>query len=122
MNAPESHPPERTGLLADAIASVRHTSVDDSLVERCRRNALATADEDPNKCPRLQDHRLSWFFPLAAVASVLLLFNLRQAYARLPSPDRELAAVHIFSDLSTLYVYSDLRSELAPSPDSDQRD
>jgi hypothetical protein len=122
MNATESHSPERKDLLADAIASVRHTSVDDPLVERCRRNALATADEDPNKRLRLQDDRLSWFFPLAVVASVLLLFNLLQAYARLPSSDRRLAAVYISSDSSRLYVYSDLRSELAPSLNSDQRD
>ena len=122
MSATESRPPEREGLLADAIASVRHSSVEDSLVERCRRNALALADEEPNKCLRLKDGRLSRFFPLAAAASVLLVFNLLQAYSRLPSSDRQLAAMHISSDSRRLFVYSDLRLEPAPSLDSDQRD
>ena len=122
MSATESRPPERKDLLADAIASVRHTSVEDSLVERCRRNALAMADEEPNECLRSKDDRLSRFFPLAAAASVLLVFNLLQAYARLPSSDRQLVAVRISSDSRRLYVYSDLRSEPAPSLDSDQRD
>jgi hypothetical protein len=122
MSATESRPPERQDLLADAIASVQHTSIEDSLVERCRRNALAMADEEPNKCLQSKDDRLSRFFPLTAAASVLLIINLLQAYARLPSSDRQLAAVHVSSDSRRLYVYSDLRSEPAPSPDSDQRD
>ena len=122
MSSTESRPPERKDLLADAIASVRQTSVEDSLVERCRRKALAIDDEKPNKCLRAKDDRLSAFFPLAAAASILLIFNLLQAYARLPSSDRQLAAVHISSDSRRLYVYSDLRSEPAPSLDSDQGD
>ena len=122
MSASESRPPEREDLLADAIASVQHTSIEDSLVERCRRNALAMADEEPKQCLQSKGDRLSRFFPLAAAASVLLMINLLQAYARLPSSDRQLAAVHFSSDSRRLYVYSDLRSEPAPSPDSDQRD
>ena len=121
MSAKES-PPERNDVLADAIASVRNTSVEDALVERCRQTALAMVDEEPNKCLRSKDDRVSWFFPLVAAASVLLVFNALQAYARLPSSDRELAAIHIGSDSRRLYVYSDLRLEPAPSLDSNQRD
>ena len=122
MSAKESRPPEQNDLLEDAIAVVRDTSIEDSLVERCRRNALAIADEEPNKRLRPKDGRLSWFFPLAAAASVLLMVNLLQAYARLPSSDRELAAMHTGSDSHRRYVYSDLRLELAPSLDSNQQD
>ena len=122
MSATESRPPEREDLLADAIALVRHSSVDGSLVERCRRNALALADEEPNKCLRLKDDRWSRFFPLVAAASILLVVNLLQAYSRLPSSDRQLAAMHVSSNSCRLFVYSDLRSEPAPSIDSDQQD
>ncbi len=121
MSAKES-PPERNDVLADAIAAVQNTGVEDALVERCRHTALAIADEEPRKSLPLKDDRLLWFFPLAAAASVLLMFNLLQAYARLPSSDRELAAIHIDADSNRLYVYSDLRLEPAPSPDSDQQD
>jgi len=96
-------------------------TVEDSLVERCGHTVLALAGEESNKFLYSNNGPLPWFFPLVVAASVLLIFNLLQAYARLPSSDRELAAVHISSDLRRLYVYSDLRSEPAPSPDSDQR-
>lgn len=60
-----------------------------------------------------------WLAPVVA-ALVLLTINLLQAYARLPSSDRQLAGTHITSDGDRLYVYSDLRLELAPSSDSDR--
>ncbi len=122
MSAKESRPPQRNDLLEDAIAAVQNTSVEDSLVERCHRNALAIADEEPNKRLRPKDGQVSWFFPLAAAATVLIMVNLAQAYARLPSSDRELAAIHVSSDSQRRYVYSDLRLEPAPSLDSNQQD
>jgi hypothetical protein len=122
MSAKESRPTQRNDLLADAIAAVQDTSIEESLVERCRRNALAITDEEPDKRLRPGDGRLSWFFPLTAAAAVLLVVNLLQAYSRLPSSDRELAAMHITSDSHRLYVYSDLRLEPAPLLDSDQQD
>jgi len=122
MNAKESHSPEPGNLLEDAIAAVQNTSIEDSLVERCRRNALAIDGEEPNKRLRPKDGRLSWFFSLAAAAAVLLMVNLLQAYSRLPSSDRELAAMHISSNSHRRYVYSDLRLEPVPSLDSNQQD
>lgn len=122
MSAKESRPPEQNDLLEDAIAAVQNTSVEDSLVERCRRKMLAMADEEPNKRLRPKDGRLSWFFPLAAAAAVLLMINLLQAYLRLPSSDRELTAIHTGSDSQRRYVYSDLRLEPAPSLDSNQQE
>jgi hypothetical protein len=122
MSAKESRPPHRNDLLEDAIAAVQNTSVEDSLVERCRRNALDIANEEPNKRLRPKDDRLSWFLPLAVAASMLLMVNLAQAYARLPSSDRELTAIHTDSDSQRRYVYSDLRIEPAPSLDSNQQD
>ncbi len=122
MSSTESRPPERESPLEDAITSVRHSSVEDSLVERCRSNALALFDGEPNECLRSKDGRLSRLFYLAAAASVLFVVNLLQAYSRLPSSDRQLAAIHISSDSRRLFVYSDLRVESAPPLDSDQRE
>ena len=122
MNAKESRPPQQNDLLEDAIAAVQDTSVEDSLVERCRRNALAIADQEPNKRLRPKDGQVSWFLPLAVAASMFLMVNLAQAYARLPSSDRELTAIHTDPDSQRRYVYSDLRIEPAPSLDSNQQD
>ena len=122
MNPTDSRPPEPKKLLADAIAAVRDTRVEDSLVDRCRRRALAMAHEEPQEPLHSKNGRLSWFFPLAAAASVLLMFNLVQAYARLPSSDRQQAAVYVDSDARRLYVYSDLRLEPTPFLDSDRQD
>ena len=122
MNAKESPTPQRNDLLEDAIETVQNTSVEDSLVERCRRKALAIADEESNNRLRPKDDRLSWFFPLAAAAAMLLMVNLAQTYGRLPSSDRELIAIHTDSDSQRRYVYSDLRIEPAPSLDSNQQE
>ncbi|MHB0958201.1 MAG: hypothetical protein ACYC0X_12030 [Pirellulaceae bacterium] len=120
MSSSESHPKDGKDLLADAIVAVRQTDVEDMLVETCRRNALAIEELRPRKPVRRKDNHPSLLFPLAAAASILLMFNLLQAYARLPSSDRRLAAVYIDSDSRRLYVYSDLRFEPAPSLDYDQ--
>lgn len=115
MTSPESHLEELEGLLHDAVAAVRETPVDDSLVERCRQSAveLGQASDNPKRCT--SDDRLSWRVPVILAASLLLLINVAQAYARLPSSSRELAAIQQSAKVGRLYVYSDLRIELASS-------
>ena len=122
MNATESRPPEPPDMLDDAIASVRQTDVADSLIERCRRNALALSEDEPDKRSRPKGSR-SWpLAPIMAAAIVLLAINLLLAYIRLPSSGRRLAAVHTGADSRQVYVYSDLRSEVAPALDSGPQD
>lgn len=119
MNPPDPLPTEQRDLLEDAIAAVRKIEIEDSLVDRCRHRATAIADAESSdsrlsKENRSKENRRARFFLLAAAASVLLLCNMLQAYARLPSSDRQFAAVHVGSDLRRHYVYSDLRLEPAP--------
>jgi hypothetical protein len=93
------------------------TSVLDAVAEHLP-NARATSDRPAAAYLSRWDR-----WPAVGVAAaVLLAINLLQAYARLPSSSRQLAAVQISPDGHRLYVYSDLRAEPAPSLDSDRLD
>jgi hypothetical protein len=122
MKPTDSRSPEAKDLLEKAIAAVRETCVEDSLVDRCRRGALALAPSEPPERAPSENDRLSWFFLLALAASVLLVVNLPPVYASLPPSDRQLAAVHIDPDGRRMLVYSDLRLEPDPSPDIERLD
>lgn len=118
MTSSESHFEELEELLHDAVAAVRETPIDESLVKRCRQSAieLGRANDNPRHCT--SDHGLSWRVPVTLAASLLILLNVVQAYTRLPSSSRELVAIQESAKVGRLYVYSDLRIDLVPSEQS----
>jgi hypothetical protein len=114
MTPSKSHD-ELKGQLHDAVITVRETSIDEALIERCRQSAvgLAPALDNPKSCA---GYGFSiWRVPMTLAASLLLLINVVQAYSRLPSSSRELVAIHQSARMGRLYVYSDLSIDLAPS-------
>ena len=106
MTSSESHFEELEELLHDAVAAVRETPIDESLVKRCRQSAieLGRANDNPRHCT--SDHGLSWRVPVTLASSLLILLNVVQAYTRLPSSSRELVAIQESAKVGRLYVYS----------------
>ena len=99
---------ELSGRLAEAVAALRRTPVEPSLVERCRLSALA------GDARRAAPGRASLFERLAlgtTAAALLLCLNVMQTWMRRPDTGRELAALHTTRTGEQLAVYSDLRCE-----------
>ena len=120
MTSSKSHLDELEGRLHDAVAAVRGTPVDDSMIERCRQSAVELGvvelGQGSDSARRSDiDDRLSWQVLVILAATILLLINVAQAYARLPSSSRELAAIQQSAGAGRFYIYSDLRIELASS-------
>jgi hypothetical protein len=116
MKSTDASPLEPEDMLENSILAVRNTCVEDAMVDRCRRRALAIAhDELPERASAervsSENGRLTWFFPLAVAASVAIVVNVPQIYASLPATSRQRAAVHIDSDGRRMIVFSDLRFE-----------
>ena len=113
MTSPKSNSDELEGLLRDAVVVVRETTVDESLVERCRQSAIKLGSPSTLTKSSTSDNSSSWRVAVGLAASILLVINIAQAYASLPSANRELAAIVQSTPSERLYVYSDLRIEVA---------
>ena len=109
MSNPDQNIPELDGLLAKAANEVRDDNISDDLVARCRASALAIED---NTVELLQPSRnrhwvAEWVGPMTAAAVVLVALNVGQAVARMPSADRQIAAILELSDGQRHLLYSD---------------
>lgn len=113
MHPSNSDRPELQSRLVDAVARIRTTPLDDTLVVRCRERALDIGLEDSKVELPSSSSRSEWGVPLTAAAMLLLAINLLQAYSRLPAADRQQAAIHVAPDGQSLVHFSDLRIEPA---------
>lgn len=99
---------ELVGRLAEAVALLRETPVEPSLVERCRQAALSCEVNrvSPGRASLLE--RLGLY---TTAAALLLCLSVTQVWMRRPDADRERTAVHTTRTGERLAVYSDLRCE-----------
>jgi len=115
MTPSESSSHDLNGLLLDAVVAVRKTSINESLVERCRQSAIELGQAHAKPKSHSGDGWSLWRVPVTLAASLLIVINLVQAYTRLPSSSRELVAIHESAKAGRMYIYSDLRIDPAPS-------
>ena len=109
MSNPDQNIPELDGLLAEAVNEVRDDNTSDDLVARCRASALAIEHNtvELQQTSRNRHWVAEWVVPLTTAAVVLVAINVGQAVARMPSADRQIAAILELSDGQRHLLYSD---------------
>ncbi len=113
MTQPDQNIPELDGVLADATEGLKQAPVSDTLIERCRANALAIAATNPGKRNQRPTQSSNWAMALAIAASVLVAVNITKVIAHQPPADRQVTAVLQLPDGQNQLVYSDQTIEMA---------
>lgn len=113
MTQPDQNIPELDGVLADAIEGLKQAPVSETLIERCRDNALAIAATNPGKRNQRPTQSPNWVMALAIAASVLVAVNIAKAIFHQPPADRQVTAVLQLPDGQNQLVYSDQTIEMA---------
>ena len=100
-------------LLDETIKNICDDPVSPQLVDRCRAQAKAIAEQPLLSRPTVEANGMSWGWQIAIGASLLLAINVATSIARQPDPNRTIVARATFSGMKPQVLFSDLRLEPA---------